>query len=41
MPNIKNIERRDKKLTNKRRFKADNRKSVRNMDVKWFTVKPK
>jgi len=41
MGNIKNIDRRDKKLTNKRRFKADNRKSIRNMDMKWFTVKPK
>jgi len=41
MPNIKNIERRDRKLNNRRRFRADNRKSIRNMDMKWFTVKPR
>ena len=34
MPNIKNIQSRDKKLRSKREFKADNRKSVRKLDLK-------
>ena len=34
MPSIKNIKNRDTKLRKKREFKADNRKSVRNLDLK-------
>ena len=34
MPNIKSKKNRDKKLRSKREFKADNRKSVRALDLK-------